>query len=80
MENFIKKSSTIKGPLICEIITSEKQDSLFKQGYKKNIINAIKVANYFKMKTFAILGFNGGEVKKIVQFPIHCPVNDMQIK
>ena len=31
------------------------------------------------MKTFAILGYNGGKAKKIANYPIHCPVNDMQI-
>ena len=31
------------------------------------------------MKTFAILGFNGGQSKNIAQFPIHSNVDDMQI-
>ena len=37
MKNFLKKTNSIKGPLICEIFTNEDQDSLFKQGYKKNL-------------------------------------------
>jgi len=52
MENFIKKSSTIKGPLICEIITSEEQDSLFKQGYKKNIDNTYSPVDLSEMYPF----------------------------
>lgn len=52
MENFIKKSSTIKGPLICEIITSDEQDSLFKQGYKKNINNTYTPVDLSEMYPF----------------------------
>jgi acetolactate synthase-1/2/3 large subunit len=49
MENFIEKSSTIKGPLICEIITSDEQQSLFKQGYKKNINNTYSPVDLSEM-------------------------------
>jgi acetolactate synthase I/II/III large subunit len=52
IENFIKKSSTIKGPLICEIITSDEQDSLFKQGYKKNINNTYSPVDLSEMYPF----------------------------
>ena len=48
-------------------------------GNSKNIINAIKVANELGVKSFAILGFSGGECKKIANYPIHFSVNDMQI-
>lgn len=48
-------------------------------GNSKNIINAINTGNKLKMKTFAILGYNGGKAKKIVNYPIHCSVNDMQV-
>jgi acetolactate synthase-1/2/3 large subunit len=52
MKNFIKKSSKIKGPLICEIITSDEQDSLFKQGYKKNINNTYTPVDLSEMYPF----------------------------
>lgn len=52
MEKFIKKSSTIKGPLICEVITSEDQDSLFKQAYKKNIDNTYSPTSLDEMYPF----------------------------
>ena len=52
MEKFIKKSSTIKGPLICEVITSEDQDSLFKQAYKKNINNTYSPTSLDEMYPF----------------------------
>ena len=48
-------------------------------GNSKNIVNAINEANQIGMNTFAILGYSGGEAKKIVQNPIHFEINDMQI-
>lgn len=48
-------------------------------GNSKNVINAINVANELEVKTFAILGFSGGECKKIANYPIHFPIDDMQI-
>lgn len=48
-------------------------------GNSKNIINAINAAKEKKMKIFGILGFDGGECKKIVNDYIHININDMQI-
>lgn len=48
-------------------------------GNSKNVINALKIANTLKMKSFAILGFAGGECKDLAQTSIHFEVNDMQI-
>lgn len=48
-------------------------------GNSKNIINAIEEGNKIGMKTFAILGFDGGECKAISNYPIHFEVYDMQI-
>lgn len=48
-------------------------------GNSKNVIKAIETAHELEIKTFAILGFKGGECKKIAQHPIHFPVDDMQI-
>ena len=45
----------------------------------KNILEAIDSAKKIGMETFAILGFNGGQCKKIVDNAIHFNVNDMQI-
>ena len=36
-KTIIKKLLNTKGPKICELFTDEDQDSLFKQGYKKNL-------------------------------------------
>jgi D-sedoheptulose 7-phosphate isomerase len=49
-------------------------------GNSKNIINVIKVAMKKKMKVFAILGYDGGKVKKLLKNNcIHIKINDMQI-
>lgn len=48
-------------------------------GNSKNIINAITYANKKKIKTIAIVGFDGGKAKKIANLCIHIKVNDMQI-
>ena len=48
-------------------------------GNSKNIINVLKMAKKMSVKSFAILGFNGGKAKKICNYPIHFSVNDMQI-
>ena len=48
-------------------------------GNSENIIEAIKIAKNKNMKIFAILGFDGGKVKKIINNYIHFNVNDMQI-
>ena len=43
----------------------------------KNVINAIKMGNKIRMKTFAIVGFNGGKCIKLAKNKIHfntaCP-------
>lgn len=48
-------------------------------GNSTNVINAITTAHKLKMKTVAILGFDGGKCKNLVQLPIHFEIDDMQI-
>ena len=48
-------------------------------GNSQNVINAILTADKINMKTAAILGFDGGKCKSLVNLPIHFEVNDMQI-
>lgn len=48
-------------------------------GNSPNVIKALEVANDLSMQTFAILGFSGGKCKEIAQFPIHFPIDDMQV-
>uniref|UniRef100_UPI0040489F1C SIS domain-containing protein n=1 Tax=Algoriphagus sp. TaxID=1872435 RepID=UPI0040489F1C len=48
-------------------------------GNSPNVIKALEVANRLNMKTFAILGFSGGKCKELAQFPLHFPIDDMQV-
>jgi D-sedoheptulose 7-phosphate isomerase len=47
-------------------------------GNSPNIIRVIE-AKTMSIKSYAILGFDGGKCKKLADVPIHFPVNDMQI-
>ena len=48
-------------------------------GNSPNIIKAINLAKDKGIKTFSILGFDGGICKNISDFPIHFHIGDMQI-
>ena len=48
-------------------------------GNSKNVIKAIEIAKNKKMKTFAVVGFDGGKCKKIADNFIHLNINDMQV-
>jgi len=48
-------------------------------GNSKNVILALEKGTAMGMKTFAILGYGGGSCKALAQYPVHFPVNDMQV-
>lgn len=48
-------------------------------GNSGNIVRAIEQAKAMGVKSFAILGFTGGQCKQLADVPIHFPVDDMQI-
>lgn len=48
-------------------------------GNSQNIIEAIKMAKSLGIKTHAVLGFDGGKCRELVDNPIHIPVDNMQI-
>ena len=48
-------------------------------GNSQNVVKALEVGNDIGMKTYAILGYSGGECKKLAQYPIHFEIYDMQI-
>ena len=48
-------------------------------GNSPNIIKAIETAKNVGMRTFAVLGYNGGCCLAIAEESIHVPINDMQI-
>jgi D-sedoheptulose 7-phosphate isomerase len=48
-------------------------------GNSPNIVKAIKVAKKLGIKTFAVLGFDGGVCLGLADTSIHFPIDDMQI-
>ena len=48
-------------------------------GNSPNIVNVIDKARELKIKSYAILGFDGGKSKALADVSIHFPVMDMQI-
>lgn len=64
-------------------IKAKKNDMLLVfsgSGNSKNIINAINLAKKKNLVVFGIIGFDGGEAKKLLnKYCIHININDMQI-
>lgn len=48
-------------------------------GNSKNIVKALEYAKSFGAITIGVTGFSGGEVKKITDYSLHVPVDNMQI-
>lgn len=48
-------------------------------GNSANIVQVMKEAKVRGVKTFAIVGFDGGHAKNLADVVIHLPINDMQI-
>jgi D-sedoheptulose 7-phosphate isomerase len=48
-------------------------------GNSANILNAIELATKHGIKSYAVVGYDGGEAKKIADVAIHFPEADMQI-
>jgi D-sedoheptulose 7-phosphate isomerase len=48
-------------------------------GNSPNIVKALERAKRMEIKTFAILGYQGGKSKALADVPIHFAVDDMQI-
>ncbi len=48
-------------------------------GNSPNVVEAIKFANSFGSDTIALVGYDGGKIKKIARYHFHVPSFDMQI-
>ena len=48
-------------------------------GNSPNVVQALKVGSQMNIKTFAILGFDGGACLDLADRAIHFPVHDMQL-
>ena len=72
-EDIFSKQIEIKGNEEDLLIT------LSGSGNSANIIKALNKANSLGLNTTAIVGFDGGECKKIARNVIHTSINDMEI-
>ena len=72
-ENIYSEQIKVKGK------KNDKLILLSGSGNSMNMINACKEAKKLKIDTFAIVGFDGGKLKKISKNYIHIKLNDMQI-
>jgi D-sedoheptulose 7-phosphate isomerase len=48
-------------------------------GNSTNIVRTIEQAKVMSVKSYAVLGFNGGKCKELADVAIHFPVDDMQL-
>ena len=48
-------------------------------GNSPNIIKSLQAGHEIGMKSFAILGYSGGQAKELADVPIHFAIDDMQI-
>jgi D-sedoheptulose 7-phosphate isomerase len=48
-------------------------------GNSRNILRALELARQIGMKSYAVLGYDGGKAKTMCDVPIHIAVDDMQI-
>lgn len=48
-------------------------------GNSPNVVRAIETAKKLGIRTFAVLGYSGGECLGLADCPIHFPIDDMQI-
>lgn len=48
-------------------------------GNSSNIVAAVEKSKHLGMRTAGILGYSGGKVKEMMDFPVHFPIDDMQI-
>ena len=63
-------------------VHAEKGDLLLvfsSSGNSRNILRALEQARLIGMKSFAVLGFDGGKAKSMCDVPIHFAVDDTQI-
>ena len=72
-ENIFSKQIEVKGR------KGELLIILSGSGNSKNVINALKKAREKGMKSFAILGFDGGKCKELADITLHIQSNDMEI-
>jgi D-sedoheptulose 7-phosphate isomerase len=48
-------------------------------GNSPNVLNAVEMANSLSVSTVGLIGFDGGKLLELVDFPIHVKSEDMQV-
>lgn len=48
-------------------------------GNSENVIRAVKYANEIGAETIGLVGYDGGEIKKLIKNVVHVNINDMQV-
>lgn len=48
-------------------------------GNSPNIVEALRQAKTMGIRSFAVLGYSGGESRDLADVPIHFPIDDMQV-
>lgn len=48
-------------------------------GNSENVVRAVRCAKELGTPTIGITGYSGGKVKELADYPMHVPINDMQV-
>lgn len=77
--NDISYSKVFSGQLECILDKEDLLICISGSGNSKNVLEATNYANKIGADTFCLVGYDGGELKKISKKYVHIPSNDMQI-
>ena len=77
--NDISYDEVFRFPLRNKMKTGDVLIGISGSGNSRNVVNAIEYANENGGKTIAIVGYDGGKMKKIADQCIHVNINNMQI-
>lgn len=77
--NDISYDEIFRFPLLDKIKPGDILIGISGSGNSKNVINAFEYAKEIGAIIIAIVGYDGGKMKKIADYSIHVDINDMQI-
>ena len=77
--NDLDYGQIFSGQLKCILNKDDLLICISGSGNSKNVINAAKFANEQGAETLCLVGYDGGELKKICKYNVHVPSFDMQI-
>jgi D-sedoheptulose 7-phosphate isomerase len=77
--NDLDYGQIFSGQLKCILNRDDLLICISGSGNSKNVVNAAKYANEQGAETLCLVGYDGGELKKICKYNVHVPSFDMQI-